>query len=389
MRTPRLPYVFFLLLIFSSLHSHAADAAKGHTAPDVLLFTNGDQLTGKLLHSTGTNLTFHSDMAGDITISWSKVKQLRSERQFVVLGKDKHWSWRAVHDVPTGSITVQDEKIQLKTDKKTQVIPIKDTADVLDLDTFNQEAVHEVSFFRRWTGAVNLGTTLIEATQHTTSINGGASLVRNIPSVNYLPPQNRTTMNFSGSYSIITQPQAAGAPTLPNVETAIFHADAERDEYVSERFYLLAQTAFDHNYSQGLDLQQVYGAGVGWTVLKQTSQTLDLKATLQYEKQQFLASVEEENTNLFGSTFSINYMRKLPLKAVFTQQAQYLPAYNHPYAYSAYESNNLTFPLWKRLGFTLGTVDSYLNNPAPALYPAPLTRKNSLQFTTGISYTLK
>ena len=176
---------------------------------------------------------------------------------------------------------------------------------------------------------------------------------------------------------------------LPNLETAIFHADAERDEYVSERVYLLAQTAFDHNYSQGLDLQQVYGAGIGWTVVKQTNQTLDLKATLQYEKQEFLASVEEENTNLVGSTFSINYLRKLPLKAVFKQQAQYLPAYNHPYAYSAYESNSLTFPMWKRLGFTLGTVDSYLNNPAPAIYPAPETKKNSFQFTTGVTYTLK
>jgi hypothetical protein len=277
----------------------------------------------------------------------------------------------------------------LKTGQATQVIPIKSTADVLDQTTFDQEALHEANFFRRWTGTVNLGSTLVQATQNTTSFNGGAALVRAVPSVNYLPPRNRSTIDFTGSYGRITQPQAAGAPLQPDLETAIYHADAERDQYLSSRVYLLAQTAFDHNFSQGLDLQQIYGAGIGWTVLKQTNQTLDLKATLQYEKQLFLATTTQENTNLVGSTLSISYMRKLPFKAVFTQQVQYLPAYNHPPAYSVYESNNFTFPVYKRLGFTLGTVDSYLNNPPPEVYPAPAARQNSFQFTTGISYTLK
>jgi len=31
----------------------------------------------------------------------------------------------------------------------------------------------------------------------------------------------------------------------------------------SPRFYGLAQVAFDHNFSQSLNLQQIYGAGIG------------------------------------------------------------------------------------------------------------------------------
>jgi len=389
MRILRFWPALILFSVLSCLPAHAFDPAPPKSAPDVLIFTNGDQLTGKLMHSTGSTVTFHSDMAGDISVSWSKVKELRSQRQFVVLGKGQHWSWRSVQNVPVGSITVESKKIELQTAKELQVIPIKDTADVLDADTFNQEAIHEAGFFRRWTGSVNLGTTLVEATQHTSSFNGGASMLRSIPSVNYLPPRNRTTANFSGSYGRITQPQAEGAPLQPDLKTAIFHADAERDEYLSSRFYLLAQTAFDHNFSQGLNLQQIYGAGVGATVLKQSNQTLDLKATLQYEKQEFLASTTQENTNLIGSTFSVSYLRKLPFNAVFQQQAQYLPAYNHPHAYSASETNSFTFPLYKRFSFVIGTLDSYLNNPPPETYPAPAPRPNSFQFTTGISYTLK
>lgn len=346
-------------------------------------------MTGKLLHSTGDTVTFHSDMAGDINVSWSKVKELRSERQFVVLGKRDHWNWRSMRKVPAGSIKVEDSKIELQNKGQSQVMPVKNTADVLDVETFNREALEEVNFFRRWMGSATLGLTVVQATQNNYTYSAGVSLVRNMPMVSYLPPRNRTIVNFSGSYSSITQRQAEGAPPLPDLKTSIYHADSERDEYVSPRVYMLAQTAFDHNFSQGLDLQQIYGAGVGWTVVKQPKQTLDLRATLQYEKQQFLATATEVDTNLIGSTLSLNYTRNLPLKAVFQQQVQYLPAYNQFSAYSASETNSLTFPLYKRFHFQVGTLDSYLNNPPIAIFPAPANRRNSFQFTTGISYSLK
>lgn len=387
----RLSFLLFAVCLLASTVVVAEDAAasKGKTPEDVLVFVNGDQMTGQLMHSTGDTVTFHSDMAGDINVSWSKVKELRSQRQFVVLGKNQRWSWRAIRKVPAGSINVENNKIEVKGNGAAQVMPIKETADVLDVGTFNREAVQKVNFFRRWKGSATLGMTLIQATQDNYTYTTAVSLVRSIPTVAYLPPRNRTTLNFSGSYNRITQLQAEGAPKLPDLKTAIYHADTERDEYVSPRIYLLAGTAFDHNFSQGLDLQQIYGGGIGWTVLKQPKQTLDLKATVQYEKQTFLASALNTNTNLIGSTFSLNYTRQLPLKAVFQQQLQYLPAYNDPNAYSANETNSLSFPLYKRFQFQVGTLDSYLNNPPGVIYPAPENRRNSFQFTTGISYTLK
>ncbi len=391
----RLSLRLALLIALSSLLpaslwcSDPPSAAAPKPAPDVLVFTNGDQLTGKVMHSTGDTLLFHSDMAGDVSVSWSKVKELRSDRQFVVLGKGAHWSWRNAGNVPSGSIKVEDNKIQLNGKQQTQTMPIKNTADVLDLDTYNREALRDVSFFRHWTGTASLGITEVQATQDNSTITAAATLLRNTPTVDYLPPRNRTMVNFSSSYSSITQRQAVGAPVLPDLKTSIYHVDSERDEYLSSRIYLLAGVAFDHNFSQGLDLQQIYGAGVGWTVIKQPQQTLDIRAALQYEKQEFLASALESNTNLIGSTLGVNYMRKLPLNTVFLQQLQYLPAYNDPTAYSANETNSLTFPVYKRFSFQVGSQDSYLNNPPVAIFPAPVNRRNSFQFTTGISLTLK
>ena len=59
-------------------------------APDVLVFTNGDQLTGKLLREVSGSVTFHSDMAGDVTVTWDKIKSIHSSQQFAVIQEGQH-----------------------------------------------------------------------------------------------------------------------------------------------------------------------------------------------------------------------------------------------------------------------------------------------------------
>ena len=238
----------------------------------------------------------------------------------------------------------------------------------------------KTGFFHGWNGALTAGATEIAATQDTTTFNGGVALVRAIPDVPWLSPRNRTTADFTGSYGKIS------SPGQPDVKTAIYHADAERDEYFTERVYALGNVAFDHNFSQSLDLQQIYGGGIGWTVLKQPKQTLDLKATVQYEKQQFINAAPGENQNLIGSTFAAIYTRKLPANIFFTQQLAYIPAWNNLHAYSVNEINTFALPVYKRLSISLGTIDSYLNNP-PLTVPA--TKRNSFQFTAGVTYNLR
>ena len=51
-------------------------------------------------------------------------------------------------------------------------------------------------------------------------------------------------------------------------------------------------------------------------------------------------------------------------------------------AYSAIGNATLTAPFYKRLNLTVGTSDSFLNDPPPGF------KKNSFQFTTGVTYTL-
>jgi len=197
--------------------------------------------------------------------------------------------------------------------------------------------------------------------------------------VPWLNPRNRTSADFTASYGKITEP---GATSL---KSAIYHIDGERDQYLSPRVFALGEVVFDHNFAQNLQLQQIYGGGFGWTVLKTERQAADLKGTIQYEKQQFIQTAPGANQNLIGSTFSLSYLLKAKL-FTFTQELAYIPAYNNPHAYSAAETNMITFPTYKSLGFSLGTVDTYLNGPPASIPP---TKRNSFQFIMGLSYAIK
>ncbi len=372
----------------------AAMAQSKPADEDVLVLSNGDTLHGKLVSDLDGKVTFHSAPLGDLTLSWDNIKELHTSQRFAVLSKGaKLISKKNVGQVPAGTLAVEKQAITVQpaAGAPAVTIPVKNTSYVLDEATLDRLVNHEPKLYSGWSGQATAGAAVVTATQKQYTFSGGIGLVRVVPTVSWLRPRNRTSMDFTGSFGKITQAgyfsTTLGA-YVPEVVTksAIYHADAERDEYFSPRFFALVQTAFDHNYSQDLDLQQIYGGGFGWTVLKTPRQEADLKGTVQYEKQLFITSTTNgTEQDLVGSTYSANYMLHLKLLS-FTQGLSYIPAYNNMHAYSVTETNLVAFPAYKSLSFSMGTMDSYLNDP-PASEPP--TKRNSLQFTMGLTYAIR
>jgi hypothetical protein len=366
--------------------------------PDVLVLSNGDTLHGKFVSSIQGKLTFHSDPLGDVSISWDKVKELHTAEKFAVLEKNlKPHGRNSSEDIPTGTLEVADQTVTLQqeTGATPAPIPVKNALFIMDEATLQKELHHEPGFFAGWNGAATAGATLVAATENQYTVSGGVGLVRAIPMASWLNPRNRTSVDFTGSFGKITEPGYTAPPVPPattptfvppaTTKSAIYHADAERDEYLAPRFYALLQTAFDHNFAQDLDLQQIYGGGFGWTVLKTPKQEGDLKGTVQYERQQFISGSTDTETDLIGSTFAATYILHTKM-LTYTRGLAFIPAYNIPRAYSANETDTIAFPTFKNLSFSVGTNDSYLNNPPISLPP---TKRNSFQFTMGLTYAIK
>jgi hypothetical protein len=376
-----------------SLRLHAEEAGSAKEETDVLVVNNGDTLHGKFVNEIDGKVTFHTDAFGDITLGWDKIKELRTNDKFAVLDKTgKSRSKKAARRLPTGTLVVENKTVTVTPEggPAEPPIPVENAQFIMEAATLDKQINREPGILSAWQGMATAGAAIVTATQKQYTVSGGISLVRTVPTVSWLNPRNRSSIDFTGSFGKIMQPSytIVGPPPVlvPAVTTksVIYHAGAERDQYFSPRLFALAQTAFDHNYSQDLELQQIYGGGIGWTAIKNSRQQLDLKATLQYEKQQFISS-SSSNQNLFGSTYSAGYLLHTRL-FTYTQSLSFIPAYSNSHAYSATETNSFAFPAYKNLSFSVGTLDSYLNNPPASLPP---TQRNSFQFTMGITYAIK
>ena len=363
-----------------------ADQKPAASGADVLILANGDQLTGKLLSEANGTVTFHSDMAGDLNFTWDKIKPIHSSRKFAVIQQGQHVSRKTPDpDVVQGTVTIQDEKVQVDTGTggATKEISQKNAQYMIDEDTYSKDVHGNPGWRYGWNGSLSAGAADVEATQNSRTFTGAGTFVRTIPGASWMDPRNRTTADFSAAYGSLAQPGAATA------KTNILHADAEHDWFLSPRLYALVDTSFDHNYSQGLSLQQIYGGGLGFVLIKTPKQELDLKGDIHYERQNYgftpgiVPPTETPSKNLIGADIGDTYMAKLAHGLIFNQGLVVTPAFNMPSAYSALATAGLTFPVYKRLGFNLAALDDFLNDPAFG------SKKNSFQFSAGLTYTLK
>jgi Protein of unknown function, DUF481 len=161
---------------------------------------------------------------------------------------------------------------------------------------------------------------------------------------------------------------------------------SRRDEYFSRRGYYLQVSSFDHNYSQGLVLQQKYGGGIGRTLIKKENSEFDVAIDLHYESQQFQANaaadVPQLNLHLIASSLTEVYTRKWG-KIRFDEKLLADITPNHASAFSASGTSSVRLPVYKDLGFSVSTIDTFLNNPQVGY------KKNSFQFSTGFSLSLR
>ena len=399
-----IPLCFATILCLTLVASAQSKPEAPKPTPDVLIFTNGDQLTGKLVSAAGGNIVFASDMAGSLSIPFSRIKELRSgssPAQFAL--RKKGVPVDKAHPAPEGTASIADGHVEIhpvdaasntSSSSTAASVPAAEVSYLVDKPEFDKQIAHKVGFFHAWNGTATGGGTLVRSTTTANTFTAALNLIRALPTVAWLAPRNRTTINVVETYGKNTSPGAIPQtiPPTPSVTTlsSIFHADAERDQYFSPKLYVLGDLSFDHNYAQGLSLQQVFGGGIGYTPIKSDKQELDFKADIHYEEQRYLnglvngaPAVTPPSQNIIGSTVFQAYRRTLPKKMVFTQTANVLPAFNIATDYSVNATASLVLPVYKRLAANVTATDNFLNDPSPGY------NKNSFQFVTGVTYAFR
>jgi hypothetical protein len=363
------------------------------TPHDSITLASGDVISGQFVRAVGNTVTFHNDVLGDLNLKWDEIQTLRTFTKVSVIQRGTQIGRKTpASEIPSGFLTMQNKQIVLTAADQSTVatIAVDDAEYIVDNTTLEKELRGSPGLFSAWNGAITAGASFVRAAQDARNADGAISLVRRVPTVSWLAPRNRTTVVLNGASGKITQPAytSSGGTFVPALvtKTDLYHFRLQRDQYFSTRAYYFGTIQFDHNFSQNLQLQQLYGAGLGLTAFNTPRQTLDLTANLQYVRQTFIESSPGDDKNLFGSTISANYVARLADGLVFTQYLAYLPAFNQGEAYSIISRNNLTLPAYRNFRVVIGTVNSYLNSVAIS---EPPSQRNSFQMTFGLSYDIK
>jgi len=243
-------------------------------------------------------------MAGEVTVDWTKIRELHSSQKFAAIPTGVKLRRRddAVR-VPRGALAMTGQQLEIDPGAQAprKTVPVASVSNVVDQAAF-EHAFERSSFLQGWTGGATAGLSLTEATQKSQAFTAAVALVRAVPAVSWLDLRSRTLIDFTQAYGKLMQPGS------PDVKTSLYHAGIEQDWFLTPRLFAFGHAIFDHSFSQGLDLQQTYGGGLGFVVFKRPNQELDFKASADYIDQQFETS--SLNKHLFASTFGETYLRK-------------------------------------------------------------------------------
>lgn len=358
--------------------------------PDVLEMNDGERLIGHFVSASGGSLTFHSDAAGDVKVDWAAVKTLKSSGKFAIAEKgvvlDKHAD---LNKVPQGTVSANDQKISVDPGNGAQavVVPAANAANVVPEANF-LNAFKRPRFDQDWHGSAGLGIDLVEATQKSRNITAAVSLSRTVSDESWVNPRYRTTVDLNVADSKLTQTVDGASQTIT---TDLIHGGAEHDIFLSSRLYVDLMADFLHSSSQGMSLQQTYGGGIGYVLLKNDHQELDVKANIDYVRQTFETPaatilipnpIAPPSKSLIGAALGETYTRSFKGGIAFHEGATVIPAFNDSKYYTANAFANFSIPVHKRLTINIGGLDSYVNEPPSGF------KKNSFEFVTQLAYKI-
>jgi hypothetical protein len=360
---------------------------------DTITFGNGDTLTGKVGKVVYGNVSFHSDELGDLTIPLSKIKAIHTATAFAAgLTTERLTKKNVAEQVPVGKITLENQTLSVTPALgEVRKFPAADLKFMLDEPAYRRE-LHNASDLRYgWYGTATLGATVVTATNSSQTYTGTVGMVRAIPTIAGLPAGSKTILNLSGTYGLAKSPEIVSGgnefQTASVTKTDILHGDLEYDKFFTPALFGLVSGTADHNFGSGLQLQQAYGAGIGWAILRSPKNDLAVRAILQYQQQEFYNGITSglgtPTENLVGASIRETWNRTFPHSIKFNQYIRLEPTYNVVKAYSGAAGAGFILPLYKSLNFSVTATDNYLGDPPEGFL------RNTFQFTTGLAYVLK
>jgi putative salt-induced outer membrane protein len=341
---------------------------------DQITLKNGDRMSGTIVKSDGKTLVLHTEFAGDVTVQFTAITQITTDKELHVTTSDKK--------TLVGPVTTSDGKIEVAT--KTGGTVEVSTSNVVLIRNDEEQAAYDKSLhpglLHGWNGGVNVGFSLARGNSETSNLALAVNAVH--PTLN-----DKTTIYLS---SIDTKNELSTPTTVANLVTA----GIRYDHNLNPRLFAYVAGDFMSNALQELDLRGVYGGGLGYHAIKSDNTVLDFLAGLNYTHETYSngalivpATVPPTFTsygvtNKFAAlTLGEELMHKAGKTTVITEKLYFFPDLSDTGEYRATFDFGTVTKISKWLGWQNQFSDIYVSNPPVG------TKKNDLILTTGLNFS--
>jgi len=340
---------------------------------DQITLKNGDRLTGTVVKGDGKTVVLHTDAAGDVTIQFAAIQDIKTDKQLHVSMKDGKTA--------VGPVTTTDGKIDIATTTSGTVEAAP--ADVTLIRNDAEQAAYEKSLHpglrHGWTGGANVGFSVARGNSETENLALAFNAVH--ASLN-----DKITLYAT---SIDTQNNLATPSTVANLETG----GLRYDRNLNPRLFVFGAADFMANALQYLDLRSVYSGGFGFHAIKSDATTLNFLGGVNYTHETYSNGAPVPNTspvafqsygvtNRFAAlTLGEELTQKLGKSTVLTQNFYFYPDLQQTGQYRGIFNFGTVTKISKWLGWQNQFGDIYVSNPPSG------AKKNDVLLTTGLNFS--
>jgi putative salt-induced outer membrane protein len=324
---------------------------------DQVVLNNGDRLTGSITKSDGKVLLIKTDFAGDITVQWPAIREIRSTQPLhVALSNGK---------TLVGPVTTADGNLEVTTAGGGTVNASK--GDVTALRSDAEQTTYEKSLHpglaQGWAGGANVGFALTGGNSETKSLAVAFTA-------------DRKTGNDDIALYANTVYAANDAPgAVPHTTASSDQGGARYSRNIRPRLFAYGSADFQTDALQDLNLRSVLGGGLGFHATKSDRTTLDFLGGLNYTKE----SYSSFSRNFAALTLGEELSHKLGASTLVLQKLYFFPDLSDSGQYRATFNLGSVTKLSKWLGWQNAFGDIYVTNPPTG------TKKNDIVLTTGLN----
>ena len=339
---------------------------------DQVTLKNGDRLTGTVVKSDGKTLVLHTDAAGDVTLQFAAIQEIKTDQELHVSLKDGKTA--------VGPVTTTDGKIEIATKASGTVEAAKDDVTLIRNDaeqTAYDKSLHP-GLRHGWNGGLNVGFSVARGNSETENL--ALAFNATHPTLN-----DKITLYAS---AIDTTNNLATPSTVANLT----QGGLRYDRNVNKKLFAFGAADFMSNALQDLDLRQVYTGGFGFHAIASDKTTLNFLGGINYTHETYSNGAENlpatvpptfvsyGKTNKFAAlTLGEELNQKLGKSTIVTQNLGFFPDLQQTGEYRMTFNLGTVTKISKWFGWQNQFGDIYVSNPPTG------SKSNDVIFTTGLN----